>query len=29
MPIIKISTQNPSIPPIIKIGKSVFKTIKK
>ena len=26
MPVVKVSTPNPSIPPIIKIGKKVFKT---
>jgi hypothetical protein len=26
MPVIKVSTLTPSIPPIVKIGKKVFKT---
>lgn len=26
MPVVKISTPNPNIPPVIKIGKKVYKT---
>ncbi len=26
MPVVKISTPNPNIPPVVKIGKKVYKT---
>lgn len=26
MPVVKVSTQTPSLPPVIKIGKKVFPT---
>jgi hypothetical protein len=28
MPVVKVSTPNPKIPPIVKIGKKVFKVKK-
>lgn len=26
MPVVKVSTPNPNIPPVVKIGKKVYKT---
>jgi hypothetical protein len=26
MPVVKVSTPNPNIPPIVKIGKKIYKT---